>query len=114
MFFLLFGSSASGKTAALTGVRERVRDLVAHDFDEIGVPPDADTAWRQRANEEWVRRVLRCQRDGRDFLLAGQVPLGEILAAPSTPELKCPFCLPARLRRRGSSWADPDAGAGVG
>jgi hypothetical protein len=88
MLFLLFGCSGSGKTAALDGLkRERIPDLALHDFDEIGVPAEADTAWRQRATEEWVWRTLELQADGGDALLAGQVALGEVLAVPSASEL---------------------------
>lgn len=113
MLFLLFGSSAAGKTAALKGVRERMPELAVHDFDEIGVPPDADTAWRQRANEIWLRRALGLQESGHDLLLAGQVPLGEILAAPSAAELEgISACLLdcddeiriGRIRARGPGW----------
>lgn len=88
MLFLVFGSSASGKTTALAGVRERMPELAVHDFDEISVPSDADTAWRQRANEFWLHRALDVQAEGRDLLLAGQTPFGEILAAPSATQLE--------------------------
>jgi len=54
VLFLLFGSSAAGKTFALNVLRDRVPDLAIHDFDEIGVPSGADTPWRHRANEAWV------------------------------------------------------------
>ncbi|MEV4348424.1 hypothetical protein AB0J83_28555 [Actinoplanes sp. NPDC049596] len=60
---------------------------MAHDFDEVGVPAGADTAWRQRSTEEWIRRVLRYQEAGLDVLLTGQSPLGEVLACPSAVEL---------------------------
>jgi hypothetical protein len=115
VLFLLFGSSAAGKTAALNGVREHMPNLAVHDFDEIGVPPDADTAWRQRANEIWLRRALDLQADGHDLLLAGQVPLGEVLAAPSASQLDAiSACLldcddetrVGRIRARGSDWLD--------
>jgi hypothetical protein len=109
----LFGSSASGKTVALKGVHEQMPDLAAHDFDEIGVPPDADTSWRQRACEIWVRRALELRAGGRDLLLAGQVPLGEILASPPATELEAiSGCLldcddetrVRRIRARGRAW----------
>jgi hypothetical protein len=115
MLYLLFGSSAAGKTAALKGVRERVRNLAAHDFDEIVVPQDADLAWRHRANELWLRRALDLQADGHDLLLAGQVPLGEVLAAPPASELDAiSACLldcddktrVGRIRARGPGWLD--------
>lgn len=113
MLFLLFGSSAAGKTAALDELRGRVACLAVHDFDEIGVPPGADAAWRQRANEQWLRRALTYQAEGTDLLLAGQTPLAELLAAPSAPRLEAiSACLidcdddtrVARLQARGPEW----------
>jgi len=75
VLFLLFGSSASGKSVALTELRARqVPRLAVHDFDEIGVPAEADRAWRQRANEIWLGRALDHQAEGTDMLLAGQTP----------------------------------------
>jgi hypothetical protein len=87
VLFLLFGSSAAGKTSALDELRDRIPDLAVHDHDEVGVPPHADTAWRQRANEEWVCRALNLQAAGTDMLLGAQTPLGELLAAPSATRL---------------------------
>jgi hypothetical protein len=83
VLFLLFGASGSGKTAALEVVRGRVPGLACHDFDEIGVPSDADRLWRQVANEAWLGRVVAAQSQGLDVLLAGQTPFGELLATPS-------------------------------
>jgi hypothetical protein len=89
VLFLLFGSSASGKTVALTELRRRhVPRLAVHDFDEIGVPAEADRAWRQGANEPWIRRALEYQAERTDVLLAGQTPFGELLATPSAPFLE--------------------------
>jgi hypothetical protein len=88
MLFLLFGASGAGKTAALEAVRGRSTDLVCHDFDEVGVPPRADRRWRQEANEAWLVRVLEYEDHGRDVLLAGQTPYGELLATPSADELE--------------------------
>jgi hypothetical protein len=111
--FLLFGSSAAGKTSALGGLRGRFTHLAVHDFDEVGVPPGADTAWRHRADEKWVQRALEYQAAGTDLLLAGQTPFGELLAAPSTPRVEAiSACLldcddatrAARLRARGPGW----------
>ena len=113
MLFLVFGASGAGKTFALEALRERVPDLAVHDFDEIGVPPGADTVWRHRANERWIRRALDYQTAGTDLLLAGQTPFGELLAAPSAPLLEAiSACLidcdddtrVARLRARGPEW----------
>ena len=113
MLFLLFGSSGAGKTAALAALRDRVDRLALHDFDEIGVPPGADTAWRHAANEQWLQRALAYQADGIDVLLAGQTPVAELLASPSAQRLEgVSGCLLdcddatriERLQARGPDW----------
>jgi hypothetical protein len=114
VLLLVFGSSAAGKSAALELLRGRLPALAVHDFDEIEVPPNPDTAWRHRANEVWVRRALEYQAEGIDLLLAGQTPLGELLAMPSASLLEAvSACLldcddETRLARLGaqspSSW----------
>lgn len=88
MLFLVFGSSAAGKTFALNAVRGRIGDLAIHDFDEIGVPSHADMTWRQRSNEVWIARAIEYQVRGVDLLLAGQTPIGELLASPSASSLE--------------------------
>jgi hypothetical protein len=119
MMFLVSGSSAAGKTFALNELRERKPDLEIHDFDEIGVPANADTAWRQNANEAWVRRALDYEADGADLLLAGQTPYGEFLATPSATRLEaiCACLIDCddatrieRLRARGPEWLASTAG----
>ena len=113
MLFLLIGSSAAGKTFALDELRRRGLDMAIHDFDEIGVPPGADQAWRRRSNEVWIRRALDLQAEGRDLLLAGQTPYAELLASPSATLLDAvAVCLIdcddetrlARIRARGPEW----------
>jgi hypothetical protein len=88
MLFLVFGSSCSGKSFALAELRDQLPCVAVHDFDEIGVPPEPDLAWRHTANEAWVRRALDYQAEGIDLLLAGQTPPGELLGAPSVPLLE--------------------------
>jgi hypothetical protein len=119
VLLLLFGSSAAGKTSALGALRERMTEPAIHDFDEIGVPTGADTGWRQRSNEGWIRRALDYQARGIDLVLAGQTPFGELLAAPSAPLLEAiSACLidcddetrRARLRARGPAWLERSSG----
>jgi hypothetical protein len=86
MLLTVAGSSCSGKSTTAWACAE-IEGLVVHDFDEIGVPEDADIRWRQRSMEKWIQRVLRYQARGVDVLLTGQSPLGEVLACPSATEL---------------------------
>src|SRR5262249_49539600 len=118
VLFLIFGSSCSGKTTVLDAIRERgLPRLEVHDFDEIGVPRDADGKWRQGANEIWVTRALAWQAAGLDLLLAGQTPLGELLATPSAVGIDAiSACLLdcddearlARLAARPADWMTSD------
>lgn len=108
----LTGASGTGKSTALAAlsVVDWGRPVVCVEFDSIGVPDDADTAWRHGAIEQWVRFAVEAQREGRDVLLCGQVPPGEMLAAPSADQLEgLAFCVLScspevqeqRLRGRG-------------
>lgn len=87
MLFLLWGASGSGKTTVLRALSEDLPGFAVHDFDEVGVPPDAGAAWRHETAEWWIRRALDEQAADRHLLLAAQLPFGELLACPSAPVL---------------------------
>jgi hypothetical protein len=89
VLLLVTGASGAGKTASFDGVQRALERaaVVCADFDAVGVSPDADTVWRQRTVEHWVQRAAVEQRLGRHFVLFGQVPVGELLAAPSTASI---------------------------
>ena len=93
MLFLLFGSSAAGKTFVLDALRGRVADLAIHELDGINVPPDADTAWRHRANERWVCRALDSEPRGQICSLPGR----HRSASYSQPRLRLPESALKRL-----------------
>jgi hypothetical protein len=93
VLLVLGGSSGAGKTAIRRFLTESEPGLIAglnlrsHDIDENGVPVGADSKWRQRTGEEWIKRALAYEREGVDLLLSANLPLGEILAAPTAPQL---------------------------
>lgn len=116
MLLLLTGASGAGKSTsldALTAVDWR-KAVECVEFDSVGVPADADTAWRHSTVERWVRRAVEVQRAGRHLLLCGQVPMGELLAAPSADQLEgiavCVLhCSPEVRRNRLQARGEPDA-----
>jgi hypothetical protein len=114
VILLVVGATAAGKTAALGFVAGRLPHVEIRDFDEVGVPEDPDDLWRSRANEQWVQHAIASDRP---LLLAGQTPLGELLASPSADRLDgIASCLVdchdvvriQRLRRRGHPPATQD------
>ncbi|MCK6066110.1 MULTISPECIES: hypothetical protein [Microbacterium] len=117
MLLLVTGASAAGKSTTLAALADAARGLPLEcaEFDSVGVPPDADTAWRHAAVEQWVQRAVSLQTSGVHLVLFGQVPMGELLAAPSADRLDaievcllhCSAAVRAeRLRRRGYAEAD--------
>jgi hypothetical protein len=113
MSSLYFIAGGSGKTAMMNDLQKILGNSVAvYDFDDIGVPDDADKKWRQASTEKWLQKLLK---DGKDACLLGQMVLGEILACPSAHEIKkINFCLLdvsdferiQRLKRRNTYGAD--------
>lgn len=96
VLLLVTGASAAGKSTALSRVADQLKaqSITCFDFDSVGVPPEivrstgADgTIWRQNIVEQWVQRAFAEQRAGQHVLLFGQVPIGELLAAPSAERL---------------------------
>jgi hypothetical protein len=119
MLFLLFGSSASGKTTVMHDALPLVRNVEGHDFDELEPPPAADLSWRHRANRVRLARALELEQRSTDLLLCGQTPLGELLAMGDATKLEAiSACLidcddatrAARLDGRGPEWFERTAG----
>ena len=59
-------------------------NIKAYDFDDIGVPKNADKIWRQQSTEKWIQKLIK---DGKNACLLGQMVIGEILAAPSASQI---------------------------
>jgi hypothetical protein len=111
MLYLVTGASGSGKTACLEVLRPRNPQIVWYDFDELGVPTNADLVWRQQTTEYWLQRAIQNQAKGLDTCINGNMILGEVLACPSAPKINgLAVCLLDcydvaridRLRTRGS------------
>lgn len=82
MFYVIGGASGAGKSTVLPLLQRLRPDVRWHDFDEHGAA--GDKAERQQQTERWIQAALGLVGD---FGLLGPCPLGEILAAPSAPEL---------------------------
>jgi energy-coupling factor transporter ATP-binding protein EcfA2 len=89
VLLLVTGASGSGKSTTLAALAERfpAERVTCAEFDSIGVPAGADKAWRHGAVERWARHAVAEQFQGRHLILFGQVPVGELLAAPSADRL---------------------------
>lgn len=94
MIYFIAGASGSGKSAIIEDLKLALPNAAIHDFDDIGVPENADKIWRQKATEQWLQRYLTQKDSVGIFCVCGQVVLGEILACPSANKIgKVNFCL---------------------
>ena len=86
MVFFIIGASGSGKTACLGSLLNLLPNFTIYDFDDIGVPENADKKWRQEATEKWINKLIQCN-ESEKFCLLGQMVPGEIISCPSSPKL---------------------------
>lgn len=80
MIYFIYGASGSGKSTLLPLLKDSGLDIEFHDFDDIGVPNDANKVWRQKATNTWVTKAL--ERKKATCILGGAVP-GEVVSSPS-------------------------------
>lgn len=85
LMYFIIGASGSGKTSVLDQIK--LPDYTLLDFDDIGVPENADMQWRQSSTEQWLVQILE-NYDESHTCLFGQMVLGEILACPSAKKLQ--------------------------
>jgi len=115
MLFFIVGASGSGKTACIDRLRELLPNSSVHDFDDIGVPENPDSVWRQEATEKWLQKYVAESASYDNYCICGQVVLGEILACPTSHKIpNINICLLdvadieriRRLKNRGTYGAD--------
>ncbi len=87
MIYFVIGVSGSGKTACMEPLKKLLPDYAIYDFDDSGVPENADKKWRQESTEAWIKQ-LTAQDAPMNSCLLGQMVPGEILASPSVNKLK--------------------------
>lgn len=90
--YFIGGASGSGKTTVMADLKTALgENYSVYDFDDIGVPENADKKWRQASSEKWLNKL---SQNHNDSCLLGQIVLGEILACPSAKLLSSVnFCL---------------------
>lgn len=90
MIYFICGASGSGKTACIEDLQKQLPKYKIYDFDDIGVPENADKVWRQESTEKWIKKLIN---EPQPTCLVGQMVLGEIISAPSAKELKTINCI---------------------
>ena len=101
MLYLISGAVASGKSTVSRALVGRVPDLV-----KLSEHVAQTGAERMQKIGLWIEAALRLEAEGKDAVLAGQSPLGEVLAAPRAVELEgiAPCLLDVHDAKRLERW----------
>ena len=83
--FFITGTSGSGKTTLTQSLKLKLSaaHFAVHDFDERGVPPNPDQAWRQATTNLWLTQAQKNATMGKSTIICGVTVPTEILQSPS-------------------------------
>ncbi len=112
--FFITGTSGSGKSTVMEHLKKLLPEshFVVHDFDEVGVPSDADQAWRIATTQYWIKRAQQYAAQNKTTVICGVTVPSEVLNSPIRPALPIHFgfikiddqTIEQRLKQR--EWSD--------
>lgn len=110
--YLITGTSGVGKSTLVEGLKQRLSAacFAVHDFDEGGVPANADAAWRQKRTAAWVKQAEANAQQGKSTVVCGVIAPNEVICPASLSTHFCllsasPELISSRLQSRGWSEA---------
>lgn len=69
--FFIIGVSGAGKSTLVSFLKEKLKDFEVHDFDEVGVPSNADKNWRLETTNSWIKRVNFYVKQSKKTIICG-------------------------------------------
>ena len=81
--FFITGTSGSGKSTLVGILKKELPFAEVHDFDEGGVPNDADEKWRKHKSNEWLNQAKMYQQNGRSTIICGVIVPDEVKNSPA-------------------------------
>jgi RNase adaptor protein for sRNA GlmZ degradation len=103
------GSSGVGKSTVVKGLREKGPEgFEIFDFDELGVPLDADTNWRIETTGKWLDKVRGIAVEGKILVVVGLTQPDEVEKAAKEKGVEVSYCMleadEEELERRLKAW----------
>ena len=88
--FFITGTSGSGKSTLTTLLQEKLPTLnfAIHDFDEVGVPAEANATWRQATTDYWLTKAVKNTEKRISTIICGVIVPTEVINSmvkPSNP-----------------------------
>lgn len=112
--FFITGTSGSGKSTLTDFLKVKLSqaNFAIYDFDENGVPGDADALWRQKTTYYWLTKAQENSKQNKSTIICGVVVPSEGLGSLKVPDISIYFgfmkisdeLIRDRLKARG--WGD--------
>ncbi|MBP6931443.1 MAG: AAA family ATPase [Candidatus Pacebacteria bacterium] len=83
--YFITGTSGSGKTTLMNSLKGKLPtgSFRVYDFDEIGVPENADKKWREESTDKWIQISNENEKNKISTVICGVSAPSEILNSPS-------------------------------
>lgn len=93
--FFITGTSGSGKSTIMEHLKKQLPEshFVVHDFDEVGVPSDADQAWRIATTQHWIEQAQQYAAQNKVAVICGVTVPTEVTEAVKDTALQPFFSL---------------------
>lgn len=91
--FFITGTSGSGKTTLVNYLKSTLPQALfeVYDFDENGVPPNADKVWRQETTDYWLMRAQANNEHNKSTIVCGVTVPSEVLSSSKKPTMPIYF-----------------------
>lgn len=91
--FFITGTSGSGKSTLIHFLKDKLSEkkFSIHDFDENGVPSNADREWRIKTTEYWITRAEHNATQKKSTIICGVTLPSEVMYVAQKTELSICF-----------------------
>lgn len=91
--FFITGTSGSGKSTVIELLKAQLpaTHFSVHDFDEVGVPVDADALWRQKTTDYWLQQAAYHAQQNKVTIIGGVTVPCEVLSSAYKPNVPIHF-----------------------
>ncbi len=94
MTYFITGSSGAGKSTLVKELRSLLfKGFAVHDFDELGVPLDADNIWRIETAKKWIDIAKENKIKNISTIIVGLTHPDEISEIAKKEQIEVKYCM---------------------
>lgn len=94
MTYFITGSSGAGKSTLVKEFKSLlIKNFAIHDFDELGVPLDADKSWRIETTKKWIDVAKKNKLKNISTIIIGLIHPEEINEIAKKEQIEVKYCM---------------------